>query len=511
MDALSSKSTRGDIKLSLRNLPQGTQGLDTMYERAIQRIESQEEGFRSLAKQVLSWITHMGRPLTTAELQHALAIKPGMVELDEDFLPEIEDLVSICAGLVTADEEKGIIRWIHYTTQEYFERTWKIWIPQAQLDIASTCLNYLSFHDFAIGHCTTDERFEARLRLHKLFNYAAQNWGHHAYAVEMPDSKVIESAALKILTSEAMISATCQAIFAHRSYGGYSQLFPKNVTGIHLAAYFGLSDMIPMLINRGCDPDAKDSVGLTPLSWAARDGHETAVELLLATNRVDPDSKDRKLRTPLSWAAQNGHVAIVKLLIENYHADPDSKDKYNRTPLSWAAGKGHRAVAVLLLEKDSVDLNSRDMYGRAPLSWAARTGDQVIVDLLLTKNSIDPDSKDRNNRTPLSWAAGNGHGGIVKSFLARDAVDPDSKDEDGGTPLSWAAENGCESVVKVLLATGRVDPNSKDTNGETPLSWARINGHKEVIKLLEPDVDAIQNLGGEGRKEMTQVCSFQGT
>jgi hypothetical protein len=57
----------------------------------------------------------MRRPLTTAELQYALAIKPGMVELDEDFLPEIEDLVSICAGLVTADEEKGIIRWIHYT------------------------------------------------------------------------------------------------------------------------------------------------------------------------------------------------------------------------------------------------------------------------------------------------------------------------------------------------------------------------------------------------------------
>jgi hypothetical protein len=93
---------------------------------------------------------------------------------------------------------------------------------------------------------------------------------------------LIENATLKILSSEATISASCQAIFAHRNYGGYSQLFPKNVTGIHLAAYFGLSDMISMLTDRGYHPDVKDSVGLTPFSWAARNEHETVVKLLLA-------------------------------------------------------------------------------------------------------------------------------------------------------------------------------------------------------------------------------------
>lgn len=54
------------------------------------------------------------RPLTTLELQHALAVEVGESELDEENFPEIEDMVSVCAGLVTVDEECGIIRLVHY-------------------------------------------------------------------------------------------------------------------------------------------------------------------------------------------------------------------------------------------------------------------------------------------------------------------------------------------------------------------------------------------------------------
>jgi hypothetical protein len=89
----------------------------------MERIEGQVKDQKELAKQVLSWIAYAKRPLTTLELQHALAIVVGESELDEDNLPEIEDMVSACAGLVTIDKESDIIRLIHYTTQEYFERT----------------------------------------------------------------------------------------------------------------------------------------------------------------------------------------------------------------------------------------------------------------------------------------------------------------------------------------------------------------------------------------------------
>jgi hypothetical protein len=62
-----------------------------------------------LARMVLSWITFAMRPLTTSELQHALAVEIGASELDEENLPDPEDMVSVCAGLVTIDEERVIL------------------------------------------------------------------------------------------------------------------------------------------------------------------------------------------------------------------------------------------------------------------------------------------------------------------------------------------------------------------------------------------------------------------
>jgi hypothetical protein len=128
----------------------------------MERIEGQIKNSRELAKQVLSWITCAKRPLTTSELRHALAVEIGEFKLDEENLPEIEDVLSVCAGLVTVDEQSDVIRLVHYTTQEYFERTWNFWFPNAQKDIATVCVTYLSFDAFT-GFCLSDADFEIRL------------------------------------------------------------------------------------------------------------------------------------------------------------------------------------------------------------------------------------------------------------------------------------------------------------------------------------------------------------
>jgi ankyrin repeat protein len=73
--------------------------------------------------------------------------------------------------------------------------------------------------------------------------------------------------------------------------------------------------------------------GQTPLSWAAEQGHEAVVKLLLKTGKVDVDAKDNDSRTPLSWTAEQGHKAVVKLLLEISKVEVDAKDKYGRTPL----------------------------------------------------------------------------------------------------------------------------------------------------------------------------------
>jgi ankyrin repeat domain-containing protein 50 len=105
------------------------------------------------------------------------------------------------------------------------------------------------------------------------------------------------------------------------------------------------------------------------------------VKLLLETGKVDVDSKDTNNgRTPLWWAAENGHEAVVKLLLETM--DVDSKDTDGQTPLSWAAERGHEAVVKLLLETGKMDVDSKAKYGQTPLSWAAQNGHEAVVKLL---------------------------------------------------------------------------------------------------------------------------------
>ena len=135
LDSLMGKTTEDDIRNALERLPTGSKAYDLAYKDAIERIEQQDKDGKTLAKEVLLWIVCTKRALITAELQQALAVKIGEFEFHVRRQPDIEDMVSVCAGLVTVDEESGIIRLVHYTTQEYFERTQKDWFLDAETNI----------------------------------------------------------------------------------------------------------------------------------------------------------------------------------------------------------------------------------------------------------------------------------------------------------------------------------------------------------------------------------------
>jgi hypothetical protein len=134
------KTTESDVRSALESLPTGSNAYGQAYKEAMERITEQDADGEKLAKQVLSWITCAKRPLITVELQHAIAVKPGMSGFDKQSQPDIEDVVSVCAGLVTVDEESGIVRLVHYTTQEYFERKQGKWFPNIKTDIAAICV-----------------------------------------------------------------------------------------------------------------------------------------------------------------------------------------------------------------------------------------------------------------------------------------------------------------------------------------------------------------------------------
>ena len=148
MDSLIDKTNPKAVKKALENLPKGSDALDIAYDQAMQRIEDQKRGFRDLALRTLSWVTHAYELLTVTEVRHALAIEFGASQFDEENLDDIEDILSVCCGLVTIDPETRTVRLVHSTTQEYLRRVGSQYFPNAQEEIAASCLKYLLFDDF---------------------------------------------------------------------------------------------------------------------------------------------------------------------------------------------------------------------------------------------------------------------------------------------------------------------------------------------------------------------------
>ena len=350
IDSLLDKRNRQKVLSTLTKFSKGSAALEEAYSGALERINGQLAEDRTLARRVLSWISFAQRLLTTKELRYALAIEPGDKHLNADNIYDAEDLISVCAGLVTVDEESEIIRLVHYTTQEYFEQIRLELIPGAQQEIAEACLTYLSFDTFQSGSCTSDEAYIQRHTENQFLDYSAYYWSEHVRPVERCTSTC--NLALDFLSNDAFVNATIQAASVSK-YSGHSWGFPSRTTGLHLTARYGLLHLTEKLLlgeheDSNTVVDSKDSSSWTPLSWAAQNGHEAVVKLLLETGKVDVDWKDSFGWTPLSCAAQNGHEAVVKLLLETGKVDVDSKDGLNKTPLSRAAENGHEAVVMLL-------------------------------------------------------------------------------------------------------------------------------------------------------------------
>jgi hypothetical protein len=311
MDSFRDKLTVRDVKSALRNLPQGSDAYDVAYHAAMERISTQGKGSSDMAKKILAWILCAHRPLSTLELLHALAIEPGDKEIDEDNILETEQLLTICAGLVTFDEQSDNIRFIHYTTQEYLQRNQQMWLPLANAEIARTCTAYLSIDGLLTSPCASEEDYKSRLKEFVLLEYAAIYWGPHlnllmaTYRSDKLNDVGVE--ALSLLLDTKRLSVMSQVLFmSERTWYPRRTVRTegKGFSGSHWAGTFGLLPLLKQWIDRNYEIDQRDNAGRTPLSLAAEKGHETIVKLLLDTGKVDVDSKDEYGQTPLSWAAR---------------------------------------------------------------------------------------------------------------------------------------------------------------------------------------------------------------
>ena len=291
IESLASQLNRAAVRNALNKLPQG---LDDTYDEALQRIQRQGQPSAEMAYRVLSWISYAYRPLTVEELRCALAVTPGHFTFDEDAMTPGSTLVSICAGLVTVDTDSNIIRLVHYTTQEFFEKIRGSLFHNAQADIAIICLTYLSF-DYPMY-----EYLEYRDNT-SFFGYAAQYWRDHLRASPESEINYVNDLIIEILSKPKKVQILFRPIYERTVSVTDLLLLIKdpNIPPLCAAALFGLKSVVALLLERGADLTKsvmKD--GKTALHAAAYFAEHEVIKLLL-DHGATVESQDKRGCTPL--------------------------------------------------------------------------------------------------------------------------------------------------------------------------------------------------------------------
>jgi ankyrin repeat protein len=290
--------------------------------------------------------------------------------------------------------------------------------------------------------------------------------------------------------------------------------------------------------------------GLTPLLYAARQGHAEAVRALLDKG-VDVNGASADKTTPLMMAIINGHFDLALSLLE-HGADPRIATMAGGTPLyrvvdlQWApksfypqpnarqekvpyldlmkallahgADPNARLTRQLWYTGYGFELEGVEPAGATPFWRASEVADLDAMRLLVSAGA-DPNIATFEGVTPLLVAAGDGfHGNdaitvpagrlpAVKYLVEECKADVNAIDQKAGdstsilhtntrvyTPLHGAAARGDNEMIVYLVSKGaRVDLVGK--NGVTAADMA--NGPRERIQPFPETVVLLERLGSK--------------
>lgn len=244
------------------------------------------------------------------------------------------------------------------------------------------------------------------------------------------------------------------------------------------------------------------------LLQAARAGRVDEVESALAAH-ANVEVIDENGMTPLHWAAVNGHTDIAVRLI-NLRANLDAANIYGNTPLIEAVAQGH-IEAVTLLIAHNANSEKANLYGLTPLHYAAVKGHSEIVRSLLVKGS-NLEAKDNDGRTPLVYAVLNEHKELVELLLAYGAfIDQTQSDLINrlgglfrGDPLFIAVAFGVIDSLRFQQLTVR---HLSDKKIKLLLCCAVGQGRRSIARYLieQCDQGSQKFIGGTGLKHVRSL------
>ena len=512
INSLKGKRSPKAVRNAIGNFKNGSDAYREAYKDVMERIHSQEGDQRDLATQALTWVCFARRPLTTRELQHALAVEIGN-KFDSDNISEIEDVVSVCAGLLIVDEESDIVRLVHYTTQEYFQQTKDEWFTNAEVYLAKACTTYVLVFEMARDKLYSSDIWNC-VKEYPLFSYAALNLKYHVRGNELfPEL-------LEFLGNEKVVDAVCLLgemekisngrIMGANDYGmgasdygvgasdhGNGMIYPKKHTNVHWAANADALEVLAHLIASGADLQSWDTHGRTPLHHACREGNISAARMFLDQGGLNVEA-DCYNTTLLSDACLSQNHVVVQLLLEN-GADPNATWGWGESVLAEACTLSTELVVKLLLEKGA----DSNVGTKAPLFAAAHRGHEPIVRLLL-ENKADVNKVDSPGGHALLAACRQGSESVCQ-LLIENGADIDMTDDFGRTGLLAACERGFESICLLLTKHGAA-LEMKNRRGCTALYLASLKGLESLCSLLLERGACINNTTQSGQSELYGAC-----
>lgn len=485
MDSLREKLSKKAIKQALEHLHRGSNAYDSTYEDALERISRQADERKSIALEAIGWAVFAQRPLTEYELEEALAIEIGGVEIDEDAVTPIDEVLSLCAGLLVKDEHSNIVRLVHTTAHEYLVRTADTWIPDFHTNLATKCMTYICFPEFDEGPHSNLEDLHRILVKNPFYEYAANHWVDHFNKCESKNDndpgygmETLCKLALSFFGTENLVRSAIQAGSSSNRPGSH---YP---TIAHVVAGLGSVQLMRMLVDLGYPIDLRDEYHRTPLWWAVFKGSEPLTKFMLRTGQVDSEAQDAFGLRPIFHAVSLGHVTLVKLLLEHDSTHVNQEYREEGTLLHVAAQSGNEDLVKALLSTVGIKPDMRNDEGQTPLWLAAKRGHRATVELLSSVKDVEINAQSVGGATALSKAAKYGHFEVVKLLLGYEHVDVDVQDAAGLTPLALAASMGHADIVRSLLNVSTNGIEIVDVVGRRPVMWALQSGQDDTIRYL---------------------------
>ena len=513
------------IRLALKSLPES---LSNAYEKMLMRIPTNS---REWARKTLCWVLYALRPLSTSELETALAVDEGMDSMEsveDNTSCDIEDDLNLTFGSLIKIE-RNTVHITHRSARDFFlERkhdpgAWYAldanWGNQC---IGDSCIAYLKLCDLEPGSETSFSLPQVRRRGGKkqpqidlerfpLLDYSVRSWPEHIRRldVDVPLLSGIlatflqndlhrqkweqlywilqQSRRTKLLDSPLHICAMVGNMnllhhLLEQDGTNVTAETEDGETALHIAASYGTKDVLDYFLDGRVVVTALTKERETALHSSIRMGQSILAQTILEKEKETTVDTilDRKGWRALHLAALKGFSPLVNRLIARI-AEVDFQDVQKRTPLHLAAFNGHLDVVKSLINARA-NVQLRDSNGCSALYKAVQRQQREIVAVLI-ENGADPSTGDSKQWTPLHEAASHCDVTTFSILLKSYQKMVDLQDVNKRTPLQIACMEGASDVVDILLQRN-ANPLHQDTNGMDALDLAADNQHESIVDSL---------------------------